>query len=60
MVWTSGEPCTGDHCAALTLALRRGEIQIIEHGRWGPYEVIVRWTHPEVTPLYFLAELGDT
>jgi hypothetical protein len=59
VVRTSGDPCTGQECAALTIALHRGEIEIIEQGRWGPYNVILRWAYPERKPSYLLAELRD-
>jgi hypothetical protein len=39
--------------------LHRGEVEVIEHGRWGPDNVILRWTYPERTPWYLLAELRD-
>jgi hypothetical protein len=53
------EPCTEQDCAALTHALYRGEIEIIEQGRLVPYNVILRWTSPERKPRYLLAELRD-
>jgi hypothetical protein len=59
MVWTSGEPYTEADCAILTLARARGEVEIIERGRWGPYNVILCWTSREHQPMFFLAELGD-
>jgi hypothetical protein len=59
MVWTVGEPCTDQDCAVLTFALQRGEIELVEQGRWGSYTVILRWTDPERTSRFFLAELGD-
>jgi hypothetical protein len=59
VVWTAGETCTEQDCAALTIALHRGEVEVIEHGRWGPDNVILRWTYPERTPWYLLAELRD-
>jgi hypothetical protein len=43
----------------LTLALHRGEVEVIEQGRWGTYNVILRWTSPERKPRYLLAELHD-
>jgi hypothetical protein len=59
VVWTSGEPCTQEECAALTIALNQGEVELIEQGRWAPYNAILRWTYPERQPRYFLAELHD-
>jgi hypothetical protein len=59
VVWTSGEPCVEEDCAALTLALCQGEVEVIEHGRWGTYNVILRWSRLEPKPRYFLAELQE-
>ena len=59
VVWTSGEPCTEQECVVLTNALHRGEIDVIERGHWGPYNVILRWTNPGREPWYLLAELRD-
>jgi hypothetical protein len=59
IVWTQGEPCTEADCALLTAALRRGHADIIEHGRWGPYSSILRWSHAEEKPLYFLADVRE-
>jgi hypothetical protein len=59
VVWTSGEPCSDEDCAALTLAFHRGVVEAIERGRWGPYNVILKWTYPDRKPWYFLAELAD-
>jgi hypothetical protein len=36
LVWTSGEPCTEQACAALTIALQRGEIDVIEQDVGAP------------------------
>jgi hypothetical protein len=59
IVWTQGEPCTDADCVLLTAVLGRGEADIIERGRWGPYNAIVRWRHAQERPLYFLVEFGD-
>jgi len=59
VVWTSGEPCSEAECAALTLALHLGEVEVIEQGRWGAYNVILRWTSPARKPWYLLAELRN-
>jgi hypothetical protein len=58
IVWTSGDPCSDELCAALSAGLARGEVDIVEHGRWGPYKVIVCWTIPEHQPQFFLAALS--
>jgi hypothetical protein len=34
-------------------------VEAIERGRWGPYNVILKWTYPDRKPWYFLAELAD-
>lgn len=60
VVWTSGEPCREEDCAALTIALNQGEVELIEQGHWGPYNVILSWAHPGHKPSFFLAELRDT
>jgi hypothetical protein len=59
LVWTRGEPCTEQDCAVLTTAVRSGDAETIEHGRWGPYDVILRWNHPDGEPLYFLADVQE-
>jgi hypothetical protein len=59
IVWTRGEPCTDRDCAVLTTALRSGDADIIEHGRWGPYNAILRWSHPEEKRLYFVADVRE-
>jgi hypothetical protein len=60
IVWTRGEPCTEADCLLLTAALRSGDAGIIEHGCWGAYNAILRWSHGEEKPLYFLADVRDT
>ena len=60
MVWTQGEPCTETDCTVLTVALRRGDADIIELGRWGPYNAILRWSHAEEKSAYFLADVQET
>ena len=57
IVWTRGEPCTEADCVLLTAALARGEAHLVEYGRWGPYNAILRWSHAEEEPLYFLADV---
>jgi hypothetical protein len=59
IVWTRGEPSSDADCLLLTAALTRGDADIIEHGHWGRYTVILRWRHAEEKPLYFLADLVD-
>jgi len=59
VVWTSGEPCTEQDCRALTIALHEGQAEVIEHGRWGPYNVILRWSCLERKAWYFIAELHE-
>jgi hypothetical protein len=40
------------------MALRNGDARIVEVGRWGSYNAIVRW--PDVGPaVSYLVELGD-
>jgi hypothetical protein len=34
-------------------------VEVVERGRWGPYNVIVCWTIPARPPWFFLAELDD-
>jgi hypothetical protein len=60
IVWTQGEPCTEADCTVLTAALRRGDAEIMELGRWGRYNAILRWSDPEAEPRYFLADVRDT
>ena len=59
MVWTAGDPFGDEECAALNRALEHGEVEVVERGRWGRYNVIVCWRNPEHPPLFCLAELGD-
>jgi hypothetical protein len=59
IVWTSGEPCSSEACVALTAGLARGEVKVVERGRWGPYNVIACWRIPARPPWFFLAELDD-
>ena len=54
-----GEPSSGADCLLLAAALASGHADIIEHGRWGRYNVIVRLRHAEEKSLYFLADVGD-
>jgi hypothetical protein len=60
IVWTQGEPCDEAYCALLTAALACGDADIIEHGRWGPYNAILCWPHPDARAAYFLVEAYDT
>jgi hypothetical protein len=59
IVWTRGEPSSDADCLLLTAALASGHADIIEHGRWGRYNVILRWRHADERPLYFLADVVD-
>jgi len=60
IVWTQGEPSTEADCILLTAALRSGDADIIELGRWGPYNAILRWSHAEEKSAYFLADVQET
>jgi hypothetical protein len=60
LVWTAGEPSTEGDCLLLTAALASGDADIIERGHWGRYNMILRWSHAEETPLYFLADVQET
>jgi hypothetical protein len=57
IVWTRGEPSSDADCRRLTAALTGGHADIIEHGHWGRYNVILRLSHAEEKPLYFLADI---
>jgi len=57
IVWTRGDPASDADCLLLTAALASGHADIIEHGRWGRYNVILRWSHADEKPLYFLADV---
>ena len=59
IVWTVGEPSSDADCLLLTAALASGHADIIEHGHWGRYNVILRLSHAEEKSLYFLADVGD-
>jgi hypothetical protein len=59
MVWTEGEPSSGPDCLLLAAALASGHADIIEHGHWGRYNVILRLRHADEKSLYFLADVGD-
>jgi hypothetical protein len=59
IVWTRGEPCTDADCVLLTAALASGDARMIERGRWGPYDVILRWSHADEDLRYFLAAVRD-
>jgi hypothetical protein len=41
----------------VTIALRHGEAQLVEKGRWGPYNGVVTWTRADGTRQSFLVEL---
>jgi hypothetical protein len=58
VVWTRGEPCTEVQCHLLTTALADGTAKVIESGRWGQYNAILRWSPNENMSLYFLGELS--
>ncbi len=60
IVWTRGEPCTEADCVLLTAALTSGDADIIEYGRWGVYNLILRWSHANESALYFLADVRDS
>jgi len=57
LVWTSGEPCAPEECALLTSDLQSGQVEVVEDGRWGPYDTIVKWMDSDGAPRYFLVEL---
>jgi hypothetical protein len=59
IVWTRGEPFSDADCRLLTAALTSGHADIIEHGHWGRYNVILRLGQPEEKSLYFLADVVD-
>jgi hypothetical protein len=59
IVWTQGEPCSDADCALLTAALRDGDADIVEHGRWGPYSSILRIHHADGRSLYFLVDVRE-
>jgi hypothetical protein len=59
IVWTRGEPSSDADCLLLTAALASGKAHIIEHGRWGRYNVILRLSHADEKSLYFLANVAD-
>jgi hypothetical protein len=59
IVWTRGEPSSDADCRLLTAALTSGHADIIEHGRWGRYNVILRWSQAEEKPRYFLADVVE-
>ena len=59
IVWTRGEPCTGADCVLLTAALASGDAAIIEFGRWGRYNVVLRWSSANEVAFYFLADVRD-
>jgi hypothetical protein len=60
IVWTEGEPSTEGDCLLLTAALASGDADIIEHGHWGRYNMILRWSHTEELPFFFLADVRET
>ena len=57
IVWTQGEPSTDADCALLTAALAGGDADLIEYGRWGPYNVILRVGPAAQNARYFLADV---
>ena len=59
IVWTQGEPCTDADCLLLVAALANGDAAIIEHGSWGPYNMILRVGRATQNRRYFLAEVRD-
>ena len=56
LVWTAGQPCSTLECRQLTTALQSGEIDIVELGRWGPYNAIGQW-HRGPQQISYLLEL---
>jgi hypothetical protein len=60
IVRTRSEPCADQDCVVLTAALATGPANIIEHGRWGSYNAILRWRHTDTASLYFLTDVRDT
>jgi hypothetical protein len=59
MVWTRGEPADSETCVLLTAALAGGDADLIEFGRWGPYNVILRVGRTTENTRYFLAEVRE-
>jgi hypothetical protein len=59
IVWTRGEPSSHRDCLLLTAALASDHADIIEHGRWGRYNVILRLSQAEEKTRYFLADVVD-
>jgi hypothetical protein len=59
IVWTQGEPSTDAACALLAAALAGGDADLIEYGRWGPYNVILRVGRAAQNAHYFLADVRN-
>jgi hypothetical protein len=59
MVWTRGDPSDAATCSLLAAALAGGDAQVVEHGHWGPYNVILRLGRAGENERYFLAELRE-
>ena len=59
IVWTQGEPCTEADCVLLTAALTNGDADILEWGRWGVYNAIVRLGDAAQNWRYCLADLRN-
>jgi hypothetical protein len=59
IVWTQGEPSTDADCVLLTAALANGDAAIIEYGRWGVYNAILRVGRATRNARYFLADVHN-
>ena len=59
IVWTQGEPSTEADCVLLTAALANGDADMIEYGRWGVYNVILRLGDAAANARYFLADVRE-
>ena len=59
IVWTEGEPSTAADCVLLTAALANGDAAIVEYGRWGVYNVILRVGRDVRNARYFLADVHN-
>jgi hypothetical protein len=57
IVWTQGEPSTDADCVLLAAALANGDAAVVEYGRWGVYNVILRVGRANAR--YFLADVHN-
>ena len=56
VVWTRGDPCSDADCVLRTAALASGPAHSIEYGRWGIYNLILRFRDDAGKARYFLAD----